>query len=109
MMLMLQSLIVFIVRVVRLVGSVRSALVIIIVIHETVGTRTTITIATTVLVGARRASVHLVRRFALLVFFHFHATVLEPDFYLTFGEMEDGGELDASRPAQVTGEMKLFF
>ena len=37
-----------------------------------------------------------------------HATVLEPDFDLTFGKIERSGDLDATRSAQVLVEVELF-
>lgn len=38
----------------------------------------------------------------------FHASVLEPDFDLPFGEIQQGGDLHASRPAQILVEVELL-
>lgn len=38
----------------------------------------------------------------------FHASVLEPDFDLPFGEVQQGGDLNAPRPAQVLVEVELL-
>ena len=46
--------------------------------------------------------------FSFLLLFKFHAAVLEPDFDLSFSQVEKGGHLDAARSAQVSVEMKLL-
>lgn len=38
----------------------------------------------------------------------FHASVLEPDFDLPFGEVQQGGDLNPPRPAQVLVEVELL-
>lgn len=42
-------------------------------------------------------------------FLPFHSTILEPDFYLSFGEAECVRNFDASSAGQVTIEMEFFF
>ena len=51
---------------------------------------------------------HLVGFAALLVLFHLHASILEPDLDLTLGEVQHGGELDAARSTQVAREVELL-
>lgn len=38
----------------------------------------------------------------------FHASVLEPDFDLPFGEVQQGGDLNPPRPTQVLVEVELL-
>ena len=48
-------------------------------------------------------------KFGLVFFLPLHATVLEPDFDLTFGEAQRMSNFDPSPSSEVTIEMELFF
>ncbi len=41
--------------------------------------------------------------------FMFHTPILKPDFDLTFGQVQRGGDLDPSRTTEIFVEVKLFF
>lgn len=45
---------------------------------------------------------------SLLFFFEFHAAILEPDFDLALGQVEQSGHLDPTWPAQVAIKVKFF-
>lgn len=58
--------------------------------------------------GARPAWLSI-RRFPMLRLpLVFHASVLEPYFDLPFGEVQQGGDLHSSRPAQILVEVELL-
>lgn len=61
-----------------------------------------------VVLGARPAWFSLGRLSMLRLPLVFHASVLEPDFDLPFGEVQQGSDLDATRPAQVLIEVELL-
>lgn len=48
------------------------------------------------------------RRLILLLFFHLHASILKPNFYLSFGELQHGSQLDSTRSTQIAQIVKLL-